>query len=881
MELTPAMQQYQEMKKQNADCVLFFRIWDFYEVFFEDAKICHDVLDLVLTSKNKNSENPIPMAGIPHHSIDKYIPKLISYGYKVAIAEQITDPKPWKLVQREITQIITPWTYIQEWIKKFNYMLSITKRENKNWEIYHISWGDFTLGEYQTKSFSSLWEVQKRILTLAPTEVIIDIDFPEKDAISSPIQQYINCLISVYEVPSDPELFLSNIAKVQSLWSFWQAVESGRLQAIALLLHYIKHTQQQNLANVTKIAYHVQNWCVLLDDITIKNLEIFSSSYENNEAYSLFWVLDQTKTSAWARFLRYCLSNPINSLSELQKRQSYISHYQESDFSSLILKNLWNTFDLQKLISTILYKKVNPIPFLKLRSTLKIFFDSCEDSYIMKNELIYLWLSDDDIETLQSLYLDLKNSLKDDEEIVNWENFIADWRNAEIDELRNIAFHSDDLLLQYQQILAKQSWIWNVKLKYVTNQWYYIELTTKDSQQFEEALWIWKSIQEDEKFNLYRRQTLKWNQRYSSVYLEKLQEDIVSARNKLEKLENQLLMQLWTVISSKNIALSNFAQKISEMDVFCSHAIFAYENKYVQPNLNKNNYIEIIWWRHPVIESYLPKDLQFIPNDLNIWELPSPKDHELIHVITWPNMWWKSTYLRQSALIVLLAHCWLCVPAISAKIWLVDGIFARVWSGDVIAKNQSTFMTEMIEVSNILNNATNQSFIIFDELGRWTSTYDWLALTSAILQYVVKTIKAKTLIATHYHELINLEKEYPEVHNYSVSVYETDKEVLFMKKIVKWWANKSYWVDVAKIAGIPSEVLELAREILKWFEKNQKNSINHHVISAPLFEIDNRDNEKIQKYESFQRKINELDINNMTPMQALQKLLEIKNDFMK
>ncbi len=877
MELTPAMRQYQEMKKQNPDCILFFRIGDFYEVFFEDANICHNVLDLVLTSKNKWAENPIPMAWIPHHSIDKYIPKLIQHWYKVAIAEQITDPKPWKLVQREITQIITPWTYIQEWTKNFNYMLAITRKELSSWEIYHLAWWDFTLGEYQTKSFSNFWDAQKRILTLSPTEIIIDVDFPEKDSISTPIQQYLQCLISVYEVPVDPESFLCNMAKVQTLSSFWQAIGEWRLQAIALLLHYIRHVQQQNIANISKISYHAQTWFVLMDEITIKNLEIFSSSYENNQQYSLFWILDQTKTSAWARLLHYYLANPINSLSEIQRRQNLISHYQEIDYSKFILKKLGESYDLQKLTSSILYKKLNPIPFLKLRSTLNLFFWWNEESEILLNELKLLWLQPSEESELKSLHESLKKMLKSDQDVMDWEYFIADGWNEEVDELRKIAFHSDDLLLQYQQFLVQESWVQNVKLKFVMNQWYFIELTTKDSIQFEEKLWIWNWNQEDEKLNLYRRNTLKWNQRYSSTYLEKLQENILTAREKLTKLENSLLKEMWEKIWDKNAEISSFAQKVAELDVFCSHAVFAFENRYIQPEMNNKNLIEIVWWRHPVIEAYLPTDQQFIPNDLSIWEKEN-QEKEMIHIITWPNMWWKSTFLRQSALIVLLAHCGLFVPATSAKIWLVDGIFARVGSGDVIAKNQSTFMTEMIEVSNILNNATSQSFIIFDELGRGTSTYDWLALTSAILQYVLKHVKAKTLIATHYHELIKLEKMYPEVKNYSVSVYETDKEVLFMKKIVKGWASKSYGIDVAKIAWIPDEILKLSREILKWFESKQNNNSHTQIISTPLFEIQNNDSKYQEKYKKIQRIITQADLNNMTPIQAIQFLAKIKDE---
>lgn len=874
MELTPALKQYVEMKKQYSDCILFFRIGDFYEVFLEDANICHNVLDLVLTSKNKSAENPIPMAWIPHHSIDKYIPKLIQHWYKIAIAEQITDPKPWKLVQREVTQIITPWTYIQEWIKNFNYMLAITRKELSSWEIYHIARWDFTLWEYQTKSFTSLWDAQKRILTLSPSEIILDVDFQEKDSITTPIQQYLQCLISVYEVPTDPASFLCNVTKVQTLSSFWQAVGEWRLQAIALLLHYIKHVQKENIANISKISYHTQTWFVLMDEITIKNLEIFSSSYENNQQYSLFWILDHTKTSAWARLLHYYLSNPVNSLTEIQRRQNLISHYQEVDYSKFILKKLWDSYDIQKLTSSIFYKKLNPIHFLKLRSTLDLFFWWNDESKILLKELKLLWLQEDEEKKLKYLHDTLKKMLKSDKEVMDWEYFIADGWNSEVDELRKIAFHSDDLLMQYQQFLVQESGVQNVKMKFVMNQWYFIELTNKDAIQFEEKLWIWNWESDDERLKLYRRNTLKWNQRYSSTYLEKLQENIITAREKLTKLENSLLREMWVIIADNNMEISSFAQKVAELDVFCSHAVFASENRYIQPEMNKKNLIEIIWWRHPVIESYLPLDQQFIPNDLSIWEKES-QDKETIHIITGPNMWWKSTYLRQSALIVLMAHCWLFVPATSAKIWLVDWIFARVWSWDVIAKNQSTFMTEMIEVSNILNNATNNSFIIFDELWRWTSTYDWLALTSAILQYVLKKIWAKTLIATHYHELIKLEKMYPEVKNYSVSVYETDKEVLFMKKIVKGWASKSYWIDVAKIAWIPDEILKNAREILKWFEVKQNND-TPHIISTPLFEIQDNDSEYKQKYENLKKDINDVDLNNMTPLQAIQFLNNLK-----
>lgn len=372
--------------------------------------------------------------------------------------------------------------------------------------------------------------------------------------------------------------------------------------------------------------------------------------------------------------------------------------------------------------------------------------------------------------------------------------------------MRRIAYHSDELLLEYQQFLVRTTGVHNVKLKFVMNQGYFIEVTTKDMPAFEKSISEHLETEKGRaaqhnhhqietpnnipKLSVVRRQTLKDNQRYSSPYLEEIQQSILSSKDELVQLERSLLGLLAQEVSKVAEMLSRFAQKIAELDVYCSHALFALEHRYIQPELNATSSIVIEGGRHPVIEAYLPRDQQFIPNDLILGNQSSPngvleQDNGLIHIITGPNMGGKSTYLRQSALIVLLAHCGLFVPASKAKIGLIDGLFARVGSGDVIAKNQSTFMTEMIEVSNILNNATKKSFIIFDELGRGTSTYDGMALTSAILQYILKQVKANTLLATHYHELIALEEKYSEVRNFSVSVYETDKEVLFMKKIIK------------------------------------------------------------------------------------------------
>lgn len=885
MQYTPAMQQYIDIKKQNPDCILFFRIWDFYETFWEDAKICSKVLDILLTSKNKDSESPIPLAGIPYHSIDKYIPKLIHHGYKIAIAEQMTDPVPGKIVERQITKIITPGTFIQESKKNSTYTLALCFSPQKDNHNYHIARGDFSLGEYWTKSFYDIQDVQKFAWIINPVELILDIDLPDQNDIANLMKQYLNCLISVSDKPYNEDEYLINQCKIQTLASYGKAIESGRKSALALLFNYLETTQKTNLTNISRIALHSNNSLVLLDEVTIKNLEIFSSSYEWSEKYSLIGTLDNTKTAGWSRLLRHILANPVNNFDEINRRLSHIDYYLSNDHEAKTIHYIFSHIaDIQKIISNLLYKKLLPSGFMKLRAILRtLFYKDWEEIDIIKNELIRIWLSNQTLESVSDFYNTLQDILKDDDDFSDDVNFVRDGVDNDIDELRKIAFHSDSLLINYQQILSEITGTNNVKVKFIINQWYFIEITNKDIEWFEAKLKEYldsKNIdnnldqeenEEAKKYQLYRRNTLKWWQRYSSRYLDNLQEDILEARQKLVKQEFITLNQLKNKLESIIGIIAEFSEHLAWLDVFVSHSILSKENQYIKPSIILDNQLNIVGARHPVIEKFLPIDQQFIENDLI-------QNSSNIHIITWPNMWGKSTYLRQNALIVLMAHCGLFVPAQKAEIWLVDAIFARVWSGDVIAKNQSTFMTEMIEVSNILNNATEKSFIIFDELGRWTSTYDWLALTKAILEYITTDVKAKTLIATHYHELIALEWQLPWVKNYSVTVYETDREVVFMKKISPGWASKSYGLDVAKLAGISQKIIEKAKYNLEHLESNgfppqlTKREWQNEALFAPT-PIPND-----PKFEKIKALLWSFDINNMTPLQALQLLSKVKEE---
>ena len=877
--LTPAMKQYVETKKQYADCILLFRIGDFYETFFEDAHICAKVLDLVITSKNKNSEDPIPMAWIPHHSVDKYTPRLIAAGYKVAIAEQTTDPVPWKIVERVVTRIITPGTSVQDNQKQDTaYLVSITTTNEKLWFFYHIAWWDFILWEYTTKTFDDLGKLQKFVLQLQPAEIIIDTDIQMKDDLSKPFHQYLRSLISVHWVPDDAEHYVATTCNVQNITSYWKALQWGRLQAMALLLDYLKYTQKTVLTTIAKIGYHSSEGLVLMDDVTIKNLEIFASSYELSAKYSLFGILDNTKTAWGSRLLRQLLASPTCSKAELDWRLSKIESYFESNITSWIHSFFSNFSDIPKLLTLISYRRLTWTPFVRLRSVL--FYSLFGLNWEILEELKKLRFDWEIVDSLKWLYHLLERALKEDWKILWDQNYIADWYDEEIDALRKFAYHSDEVLMVYQKELVSTTWINNIKLKLITNQWYFLELTTKDSEDFEQFLASHPQANDIEwKYEIVRRQTLKGNQRYTSTYLDWLQWHIIEAKEKLDAKELAVLVSLQQEVLMHMKELYFLAEKLAWLDLFTSHAIFAKEHQFVKPEITEKSTIEIQGWRHPVIEAFLPKDEPFIPNGLAIGE-DEKNEYGLIHVITGPNMGGKSTYLRQSAIIVLLAHCWLFVPAQSAKIGLIDGIFARVWSWDIIAKNQSTFMTEMIEVANILNNATEKSFIIFDELGRWTSTYDGLALTKAILHYLLREIKAKTLIATHYHELIALEKENPCIKNFSVWVYETEKEVVFMKKISAWWANKSYWVDVAKLAWIPSSILDEARSLLKELEQTKnlwKSNVQWWSMQQWLFKMNEWSTHEAE-YKKLKTMLKGMDLNMITPLQALQILVKIKED---
>ena len=824
-ELTPAQRQYMEIKNAHKDSIVFFRMWDFYETFYEDAKICSKVLDIVLTSRSKWAE--IPMAGIPYHSSEKYIHKLIKVGYKVAIAEQVSLPKPWEIVQRKVTNIITPWTYLQE-----NFDTSIMAIVQK--DDINVAWWDISSWIFSTKNISL--EQLPLIISLArPKEIILDMSTSQWD-IKNYVKNFSSAMISIFDMPLDSDIFLKSLLQVESLEGYSKAIQKNLKYALSLLLSYIQTNKQKVYVNDIKYTFDEKK--VLLDENTINNLEIFSSNWDKK--HSLFWVIN-TSWVNWSKLLSKILVSPTQDENILSSRLDKIDFFiQNPQERKDIIEKISPLWDIEKLLWNIFYKNPSPSLLLKLKNIL-ILLSETDIQSILKD----FWF-DESVsiqEALSSLSI-LKNEIEN-ESI----DYIIDWIDSELDEMRKIAYHSDEMLLDYQKKLVSETGL-AFKIKYILNQWYFLELTKKDSEIFEKTFDIW----------LLRGQSLKTAQRYTSEYLQSLQAKIFEAKDNLKSIEQNYLVNIHQSIINLTQNLNNLASWVWELDLFSNYANFSIEKSFCRPIFWAKNF-EILASRHPVVEKFLPVHTSFVENDLVL---------DWVHIITGPNMGWKSTYLRQNALVVLLAHCGLFVPAKVAKMPIVDGIFARVGSWDNLSKNQSTFMTEMIEVSNILHSASSKSFVILDELGRGTSTYDWMAIARAVILHLANNIKANVLVASHYHELIELENDFSSIKNYSVAVYETASEVVFLKKIVRWWVSKSYGLEVAKLAWVPKWVISEAKNYLWKLDKNISKS---WWLFENSFETNSNTEEKSPVLENLEK----IDIDNLTPIQALNELQKLKN----
>lgn len=576
--MTPAQKQYMELKQKNKDCLLFFRMWDFYETFFDDAKIASKELDIVLTHKDKNSENPTPMAWVPYHSIDKYLPKLIEKWYKIAIAEQTWEVIPWQLVKREVVKIMTPWTYLNE-DKWYNNICAIVRDDNSEW-IYHISYWDFSIGEYYTKSIKNNDELLNDITYINPAEIIFDVNIIEKEEIKNNLQNKIRGIFDIYDIPYSSIEFIKNNLKINNITWYWKALECWRDKAFWLLLNYLLNTQKQSIKNISQIKYINNNDKVNLDENTIRNLEIFKSSYEWEKKYSLFSVINNTNSWMWNRKMIDIVSQPSKNINIINSRLDDIDYFlKNNDERDCLIEEIKKLNDIPKIISTLIYKKNSPLILNKLKNSLNIIFWENQNNKLIKN-ILRIWKNNKSYNQTINLIKKLNSSLKDD---ADENDYIKKGYNSKIDELKELSYNSSQLILEYQKNISDFCWIWIIKIKFINNQWYFIETTKKESKELENHI-----NKEDEKFDFIRIQTLKNQERYTSTYLQNIQTKIIKSKEELNKLQREIIEELKEDIIKNVNELIEISDLIWYIDVISSYSLFSEKNNWTRPIIKNN-----------------------------------------------------------------------------------------------------------------------------------------------------------------------------------------------------------------------------------------------------------------------------------------------------
>ncbi len=854
--LTPLMQQYMELKEKYNDCILMFRLGDFYEMFFEDAIKSSRELDIVLTGRDCGLKERAPMCGIPHHSGDGYINKLVNKGYKVAICEQLTDPKKSKgLVVRDVVRVITPGTIIEETMlddKQNNYIASLYISDDIAGLAYSdVSTGGFWATEFGLSTDSTLIDELARI---KPRELIINE--AESDRFPNLKGLYYTQTYSNREYINNRAYErLSGHFKVLTLKGFgFESSNHLGINASGALLSYLEETQKNALRHIRKLSPYSCDGYMQLDASTRMNLELTRPiRHDAGKKSTLLNQLDNTKTAMGARLLRVWVDQPLNEAERIERRLDAIDEL----FGQVMLKNavteaLSGIYDIERLCSKIAYSTINPRDCLALKTSLEK-LPPLNDLLAGLKSQAFAAISDS-FDAMPDICELLKNAISDAPPIgVREGGIIRRGYNAEVDKFREASSNAKIWLAKMEVNERERTGIKNLRIKYNKVFGYYIEVT--------------KSYQHLVPYEYERRQTLANAERYTTPDLKRLQEAILGAEEKCIELEYNLFCDIRSVLTDCLPRLQETASKIAEVDAYQSMAQLASANAYCRPAINENGAIQIIDGRHPVVERGMRDG--FVPN----MTVMDGEDNRLL-IITGPNMAGKSTYMRQVALIVLMAHIGSFVPARTADICIVDRIFTRVGASDNLSSGQSTFMVEMSEMANILNNATKNSLLILDEIGRGTSTYDGLSIAWAVLERIAdkEECGAKALFATHYHELTELEDKLPGVKNYRVSVREIGEEIIFLHKIVRGSADKSFGIQVARLAGLPDGVISRAGEILSELEASDIIRMDARTASH-----------KLEAHEKTVKNTNEvldrliqLDTNALTPIEALFTLNELR-----
>ncbi len=875
MTLSPMMQQYVATKEEHKDCILFYRLGDFYEMFFEDAKLVSKELELTLTGKDCGLEERAPMCGVPYHAAENYINKLVSKGYKVAIGEQVEDPKTAKgLVKREVVRIVTPGTNINSQTldeKKNNYIMSIVYFG----DIYGISTADLSTGDFYVTEVDSLRSLLDEINKFMPAEIICNNSFSvsgvDIDDIKTRLGIPLFALDDWYFDDDTCKRCLLTHFKSQSIEGLGLIDYSAAIVSSGSLMLYFQETQKNALSQLTRITTYNTGKYMIIDTSTRRNLELTETLREKQKRGSLLWILDKTKTAMGGRLLRSYIEQPLIDKTEIIARQQVIEKLNSSMISREELREYLNPiYDLERIISRIASRSAGPRDLVAFKNSLMML----PHIKVLLNEFDAPLMNEikSELDTLEDIAKLIDDAIVEEPPLALKDGgLIKDGYNEEIDRLRSAKTEGKTWLMNLEAEERERTGVKTLKIKYNKVFGYCIEITNTYKDQFE--------IPAD----YTRKQTLTNAERYITPKLKELEDLILGAEDRLFSLEYDIFSTLREEIVEHIERIQQTAKAIAKIDVFASLAYVADKNNFIRPRINEKGIIDIKGGRHPVVEKMINNDM-FVANDTFL-----DNAQNRISIITGPNMAGKSTYMRQTALIVLMAQIGSFVPAESANIGICDRIFTRVGASDDLASGQSTFMVEMTEVANILRNATRDSLLILDEIGRGTSTFDGLSIAWAVVEHIsnTKLLGAKTLFATHYHELTELEGTLNGVNNYCIAVKEKGDDIVFLRKIVKGGADKSYGIQVAKLAGVPETVIERAKELAEELSdadisKRAKELANIKVGKRKAVKVDEVELTQLSFFDTVKdedviNELKELDLANLTPIDALNTLYKLQS----
>lgn len=857
--LTPMMQQYLAVKDENPDSILFFRLGDFYEMFFDDALLASRELEITLTRRDAGLEEKAPMCGVPYHVASSYISKLIDKGYKVAICDQVEDPKLAKgIVKREVTQIITPGTFTDtEYLKSDlnNYLLSIYIQGYS----LNLTYSDYSTGEiyFTNKTFLSKTELfrflQDQVDRISPNEILINEDVlasfkKEIKKNNVFLNPYVAENLKDSNIFKDFGNYFSDNFK-NNLRDFLSDNKIVDYTSLKKILQYLVVTQKINLKHINNISYYNNYDFLLLDESSKRTLEVVKGLNTFTKKGSLLDVLDKCSTSMGSRKLKKWVESPLVDLYKIEERQNIIESFtRDLLLQDKIEKILREVYDIERLVVKISNGSINPRELYSLKSTIenankiKAILEGQDNKYLKLLSKEFIDLSD--------VYDEIDKVLIENPPVVIEENrIIKEGYSSELDDLFKIATEGKNWLLDFEEKERNRTGIKKLKVKHNKILGYFIEVT--------------KSFLDQVPEDYIRKQTLVGSERFFSMELKDMEGKLLGSKERALSMQAEIYNNLKDFIGKEIYRIQILADKLSKLDSLLSLAKVSNLNNYVRPKFNNEGFIEIKKGRHPIVESYMKDDF-FVPNDTYI-----DTKSNMIHIITGPNMAGKSTYMRQVALITIMAHIGCFVPCDSCNISLVDRIFTRIGASDNLAMGQSTFMVEMQEVADIIQNASSKSLLILDEVGRGTSTFDGLAIANAIIEYIAENIKAKTLFATHYHELVHLEDKYDSVENLTIAVDRQEDDIIFLRKIIKGFTNNSYGIDVAKLAGIDDRIINRAKDVLALIEKENEGlniDLNKEYI---------REEKTSPEVENFINKLKEINILEVSPMEAFNLLDEI------